>query len=105
MKQLVIIGIWFLFWIAHYYQIAKHNLTLQDLVFFNYKKWSVYLILSFGIPAYMVTHIYTQISFVETELPNLLINYLLMACLFWGLDQFPKLICYGLYKMLNRVFR
>lgn len=102
MKHIFIVGIWFLLWIAHYYQISKYKLTLNELVGFNYKKWNLYQFFSFGIPAYMVMHVYTKISFLNAELPNLLINFSVMACLFWGLDQLPKMICLALCRLVKK---
>jgi hypothetical protein len=102
MKSLFILSLWFLSWGFTYYDIAKHQLKLVDLVAFDLKRKSIAQFLSFVFPAYFVNHYYISAPIFDIQIPNLLVNILFMVCLFYGLDQIPKLICYGLYKIVNR---
>ncbi len=101
MKSLFILSIWFLSWGFTYYDIAKHQLSIVDLVAFNIKRKSIAQYLSFVFPAYFVNHYYTSVPVFDAQMPSLLINLLFMVCFFYGLDQFPKLICYTIYKVVN----
>ncbi len=86
--------IWVLSLVLYYRKLKREELAISDVVGWVVGKLSYLDFLSFMFPAFFITQFYQNLIISGITWFDKILNLFIMACIFFGIDVFPRLLCW-----------